>query len=67
MSFELKLVEIIAFDKEFNIHPTEVAKGNFHYWTELSEMLGIDLTEETEINARMAEENGFCEVCDLKH
>jgi len=64
---ELKLIEIISFDKEFNIHPTEVEKGNFSYWTELSEMVGIDLSEETEINARMEEENGFCGVCDLQH
>ena len=55
MAFEIKLLEVITFNKEFNIHPTEVAKGDFNYWTELSTLLGIDLQKESEINASFEE------------
>jgi len=54
-NFEVKLIEVISFNKEFNIHPTEVAKGDFNYWIELSTLLNIDLQEENEINASFAE------------
>ena len=49
MAFEIKLLEVISF------HPTEVAKGDFKYWTELSTLLGIDLQQESEINASFEE------------
>jgi hypothetical protein len=55
VNFEVKLLEVISFNKEFNIHPTEVAKGDFKYWTELSTLLGIDLQSESEINASFDE------------
>jgi|TARA_B100001094_G_C17878538_1_gene645722 hypothetical protein len=55
MAFEIKLLEVISFNQEFNIHPTEVAKGDFKYWTELSTLLGIDLQQESEINASFEE------------
>ncbi len=60
-NFEIKLVEVISFDKEFTIHPNEVQKGDFNYWNELSTLLGIDLQQESEINAHFAEENESCE------
>ncbi len=60
-NFEIKLVEVISFDKEFTIHPTKVPKGDFNYWAELSTMLGIDLQQESEINALFVEENESCE------
>jgi hypothetical protein len=65
--FEIKLLKVIAFNQDFNIHPTEVPKGEFNYWTELSEMIGIDLAQETEINAHLVSKTESCEVCGLQH
>jgi hypothetical protein len=55
MAFEIKLLEVISFNQDFNIHPTEVAKGDFKYWNELSTLIGIDLQQESEINASFEE------------
>lgn len=54
-SFDLKL-EMLALMEDIHPHPTEVARGDFHYWNDLCSIIGIDLLEETEINARMVEE-----------
>lgn len=66
-TFEIKLIDVLAFNQDFNIHPTDVPKGEFTYWTELSEMIGIDLSKETEISADLVSKTESCEVCGLQH
>ena len=55
-SFDLKL-EMLTLMDDIHPHPNEVARGDFRYWNDLCSVIGIDLLGESEINARMVEEN----------